>query len=192
MENMDLFNEKEEHPVWEIVRKDIYTEEGHRQVEYIYDFLTAMKKSIGSLTMQELWKLWNEFGDETFSILKKLTASESSESPDAKGIVAKISVEDSVVNKLIKLHDEMRKEDCTDTRVMILFDAINRIRSLECEVGALLQQETSRASDFKLNEQIIIDTEDYSEEQFNLLAKVLGCTGAKEQIVIHTLGVKSM
>ena len=51
---------------------------------------------------------------------------------------------------------------------------------------------TETSNDYKLKEQIIIDKTDYTEEQFNLLAKVLGCTDAKEQITIYALDVKSV
>jgi len=61
-----------EHKVWEILKKEKYTEEGIKKMEQIYDFLLAMKKTVGDLPMKELFNIWNENSDETFWILSAM------------------------------------------------------------------------------------------------------------------------
>lgn len=61
-----------EHKVWEILKKEKYTEEGIKKMEQIFDFLFAMKKTVGDLPMKELFNMWNENSDETFWILSAM------------------------------------------------------------------------------------------------------------------------
>lgn len=71
-----LYNE---HNVWKILKKDRYTEEGVKRIENIYDFLVAMRKTVGELPMRELFNMWNENSDETFLILAQLVRSNNKE-----------------------------------------------------------------------------------------------------------------
>lgn len=64
---------KEEHPVWKLLEKDKYTEEGIIRKEAMYDFINNMIIENGNATMRALFNYWNEYSDEIFCILDELT-----------------------------------------------------------------------------------------------------------------------
>lgn len=58
---------------WEILNKDIYTEEGIEEIEKIYSFISDMIDTLGVEKTNQLFTYWNENGSETFWILCELT-----------------------------------------------------------------------------------------------------------------------
>lgn len=65
-----------EHAVWSILNKDIYTEDGIKKEEEIYDFLKVMVDTVGILPMRTLFDMWNDYSSETFRILSELVHTE--------------------------------------------------------------------------------------------------------------------
>lgn len=76
---------KEEHPVWQILKKSGYVDEFYPQAEEMYDFIKGIVDITGNITengetipaMLKFFNLWNEYSHETFAILDKLVHSQS-------------------------------------------------------------------------------------------------------------------
>lgn len=66
-----------EHKVWTILKKDMYTEESMQKMEQIYDFLSVMKNTVGELIMKEFFDMWSDYNHETSWILREILNNEA-------------------------------------------------------------------------------------------------------------------
>lgn len=69
---------KKEHPVWKILRKERYITEFQPKAEAMYDFIKALCEKTGDTTMKVFFNMWNEYNSETFCILNYLVNNEES------------------------------------------------------------------------------------------------------------------
>lgn len=56
--------------VWELIKKDVFTEEGQREVEELFGFMENVSDKLGQEDTERLYKYWNEYSHETFRILQ--------------------------------------------------------------------------------------------------------------------------
>lgn len=73
-------NVKAEHPVWNVLQKDKYVAEYHKQAEEIYDFIKGLVEKCGTITvdrveilaMKRFFDMWNKYSSDTFRIMDSL------------------------------------------------------------------------------------------------------------------------
>lgn len=76
---------KKEHPVWKILRKERYITEFQPKAEAMYDFIQSLINITGNITengetiptMLKFFNMWNDYSSETFHILDHLVNEES-------------------------------------------------------------------------------------------------------------------
>lgn len=73
-----------QHPVWNILDKERYVEEFHKEAEDMYDFIKSIVNTCGNVTkdgntqpaMKVFFDMWNNYSSETFCILRELVDSD--------------------------------------------------------------------------------------------------------------------
>lgn len=72
MREMTAFEEanSKDSKVWGILKKEVFTEEGQREVVKLFDFMEKVSSSLGQEDTKRLYKYWNEHSHETFRVLQ--------------------------------------------------------------------------------------------------------------------------
>lgn len=126
----------DEHPVWNILKKDDYVEEFYSEAEAMYDFINRLCASTGTVkrldgtivpTMKHFFNLWNEYSCETFAILNTLVnglrvnvpaVSDCTNSDDLGSTKSKLLTVDEIID-FINDAGTIRPEDVKDDWTLI-------------------------------------------------------------------------
>lgn len=82
----------EQHPVWNILKKEKYVEEFYPEAEEMYDFIKSLCDTAGNVTkdgntvpaMKIFFDMWNQCATETFFILSEIVTNADIEYPEHK------------------------------------------------------------------------------------------------------------
>lgn len=71
-----------EHPVWGVLPKERYTEDGIKCMVTLYNFMERAVSELGECDARVLFNYWNEYSSETFRILEHLSGADGSKAQE--------------------------------------------------------------------------------------------------------------
>ena len=147
-----------EHPVWKILKKEIYVEEFYPKAEEMYDFIQSLINITGNITengetiptMLKFFNMWSDYNSETFWILSELVHKNKIQWNDdllwkeGNNMVRKINNRLYKVNTYASAHiieiDDNYDEEVQKLRKEINFDSIGYKLNLFAYLAALTVQ----------------------------------------------------